>query len=263
MLNYLLGFYFLIAFFDKPKPENICGIMYPWHWEQDWGNGAIKINDTCIIKLYADTLIAPVGLLKGIHTYTELFDTVGNELKFDSPVLPYGGFICIGYACNFITIENNPGSDFYKGFWQRTPRGLFIRKKDVADLSLKFQYYDELIFSYGFEYKHQSPRIGVNIPNTCLNIRTGPSTKYPSIGCVHSNELNPIGESRIELLEQKGLWARVHVVNLYYVGEDLSEDPEAEDWEPCPNTVKSELTGWIKIVNEKGFPKIWFTMGGY
>ena len=133
-----------------------------------------------------------------------------------------------------------------------------MKKSEIKEKGAEYFSYSDLIRKYSPGLTYDSfPRIGVNLPNTCLNIWSGHSVNSSIIGCVHSNDNHPIGESRIEVIEQKNEWIKIRAINLYYVDDPGKE--KGPDWGACPNTIHSELTGWIKIVDEKGFPKIWFS----
>ena len=101
--------------------------------------------------------------------------------------------------------------------------------------------------------------MGVNVTKNCLNLRETPILGSHKIKCIPGNDWDD-DLSEFEILEHNGDWARVQVQLKVVDQEALTKD----DHEDCyPYKVKEELTGWIKLVSEKGFPNLWYSVTSY
>ncbi len=95
---------------------------------------------------------------------------------------------------------------------------------------------------------------------SCLNLRKGPSKKYPIITCVAGNDHNTEGEVRVKVLSHKENWAKVEVTT--WIMDQTIKEEEFEDG-PCSSILKSKRIGWFKVVDDSGFPNLWYASGGY
>ncbi|HEX5111667.1 MAG TPA: SH3 domain-containing protein [Saprospiraceae bacterium] len=232
--------------------------MYPYSGERDWGEGALMFQPDTKCILYSDTAGTVFGFLRIFDNGWDIRD------KDEKPIDLYQNRYEIGYYFHLgyfkLTKANDSNSeDYYSCFDHVRAGGLFLEKSEVKEKGGVYSSYVDLIFKYSKGLTYDSfPRIGVNLRDMCLNIRKGPGLKFEIIGCVPSNQ-DQENESRIEILERNGDWAKVHVLNMKFVGEYPKQEEMGPDWAACPNTIISELTGWMKVVDENGFPKIWFS----
>jgi hypothetical protein len=109
---------------------------------------------------------------------------------------------------------------------------------------------------------HTSPHwhnIGVNLINSCLNLRTKPNTEGEIITCLLSNDpSNGYRNIHIEILwfSTKG-WA--YVIAREYVYNEKYDD----SGEGCSFDVVKEYRGYVKVVDNDGRPNIWYSYGQY
>ncbi len=62
----------------------------------------------------------------------------------------------------------------------------------------------------------------------------------------------------MQFIEARGDWAKFRV-QLKKAVERSIDSEESE----CKYQIIKELTGWFKIVDENGFPNIWFSVTAY
>ena len=64
--------------------------------------------------------------------------------------------------------------------------------------------------------------------------------------------------SHLEIQKTQGNWAKVEVIN--YIFEDNFGGESGED---CLYKELNRKTGWLKAIDNSGFPNIWFSVSGY
>ena len=100
------------------------------------------------------------------------------------------------------------------------------------------------------EYRNWAS-LGVNLPKNCLNLRKGPSTSEPIIRCIFPNKVKGQEFSHFSILATKGSWAKVEVAS--YVLTDAAQSE-------CDYSEHRKDIGWIKAIDDDGFPNIWFSV---
>ena len=250
--NLLILLVFLIVSHSS-KSENPCGIMTP-HDTTDWGIGitwlpldadyeVVKLNDNAYHKYIHRTRLEqyfvtsanrndgiPVkstdlvwlGSFSTLKVYG-IKDTLYNILN---QTIDGGVWISIHQL-------NSRGAGFY------TYRSLVLNQ--VSCLNKKF----ENIYSYDK---------GVNLPNRCLNLRNNPSLESDIITCVYSNSPEREYITKIDIKRTNGNWAYVRVMICQY------DEENDESGEGCAFKVVEGYDGWIKAIDDSGFPNIWFAV---
>ena len=243
-----------------PVVENICGTMYPRQGNPDWGNGAYFIPDTFQVQTYTDTIGTKSGYLKTVDGYLYLFDLNNNQLDYH---YSSGDIEYIGHpSYQILKAKSKSESEFVNCFWNHISGGLFISKSELKRNLASFYTYQELLCSEDLILKGHAPpygKLGVNLPDSCLELRTGPSLKSPVITCIPGNDINPEGETHLRIIESEGPWSKVEVTTLT-IDNDITEDIEDE---PCPSILVSNHIGWLQAINNFGFPNIWYSVSGY
>jgi hypothetical protein len=245
---------------ETPTIENICGTMYPRTGSKDWGDGGYIIPKNFEVSLFSDTVGTKVGKLKTVDGYLSLFDKADKQVNYNYYLwdIEY-----IGHpSLQVLKIKSVSNSNYVKCFWNNFPEGRFFDKSEIEKTAAKYYTYQDLICNTKLKLNEYDPpygKIGVNLVASCLNIRTGPSIRFPVITCVHGNDINSQGESHMTIIESKGPWAKVEVITERI---DNSITEEVEDG-PCPSILVKRNIGWLRAVDKNGFPNIWYSISGY
>lgn len=236
---------------DTIPTENPCNIMFPRVGAENWGNGLYLLSNNSEIPVYKDEKGTPFGKLSKDNNYFRFWDKNGSRRS-----LQYGDIEYIGhYSMSFIKVRGSKESKYLQIFWNSFEDGLFIKKTDLTRIKARFFSYKELLYNEEIpieieEYRNWAS-IGVNLNRNCLNLRKGPSTDDGVISCVKSNKEKGGEFSHFSILETKKDWAKVEVVT--YV---MSDNAESE----CDYAEHSKQVGWIKAIDNNGFPNIWYSV---
>lgn len=94
---------------------------------------------------------------------------------------------------------------------------------------------------------------GVNLINSCLNLRSEGSTKGEIITCIKSNK-DEMEYSQIDVIEERKGWAYVKYRKLTWY-----DDPGGYVG-GCNYKIVRESYGWLKAIDDNGHPNIWFPL---
>lgn len=255
-INVIIIISILSLGFSNISIENICSIMFPRGGDEDWGIGAIFIPDEFEANIYKDTQGNKFGKLKTLNRRVRLRDISGKELGFKIGELEYLGH----YTFEVIKVKSE-SKDYFKVMWKTSKNGLFVNKKEMEDKGAIFYEYKELLFSDSIPLKkggfYDWVNIGVNLEKSCLNLRTEPSKNSKKIKCILGNDWELPYHTHMKILETKDNWAKVETTEYFY---DAKSD---ESGEGCTFFEINKKTGWLKAIDENGFPNIWFSLTSY
>lgn len=251
-----IAFFLLIGAFGT-APENPCGIMVPRGEDEDWGDGAFFMPDEFQIPLFEDTKGEAYGFLRKAfpQEVMHLIDKNGQRVL---SLNYYNNIEWIGhYSIELLMSKKCENTAFVQVLWKHKKRGLFVKKEDLEQQGAQFFTYKEYLFCEETpkkiqKFKHWA-NIGVNLTKNCLNLRKEADVNSVKIDCVRGNDWPIDGINHMKILEQKGDWAKVEVITMV-------EGPEEHD---CPSLVKEKRIGWVKAIDESGFPNIWYSVSGY
>jgi hypothetical protein len=149
--------------------------------------------------------------------------------------------------------------EFVCVFWKCMKGGVFAKKADLKKQGADYYTYWEYLFKQDLPDRITENKkwanIGVNLTKNCLNLRLENNVKSDKIKCIPGNDglIPQTGANHLRILEHNGNWAKVEVITLSW---------EAED-DDCPSKEFSNGIGWVKAIDEKGFPNIWYSVSGY
>ena len=236
--------------------ENPCQIMTPRGGDGDWGEGAYILPQRFDVILYEKPGGNIFGVLRKSNASVRLHSENGK------PMLAAKGLEWIGHdSKTLLKVKKSKDNRYMTVFWKSFPKGLNLKKKDAEMAGLQFFTYQQLLNHKLLPDKIRryaaSVRIGVNLQKNCLILRQQPSKISKRIGCIPGNDWNVKTISHLEILETQGQWAKVEVVKEVY---DESMDESGED---CSFIEQNRQSGWLKSVDQSGFPNIWYSLSGY
>lgn len=237
--------------------ENPCNIMTPRGSAYEWGIGGYVLPSQLRLTLYSDTNGTVFGTLKRKNSRMELLDRYGFPQKITS-----GDLERIMYL-NRVVLKTQTDTigAFQKVFWHSFERGLYLKKAEVKALGMKWNTYKDLLQKESELYLRRGNledlRIGVNLPRNCLNLRKSPSLTAEKITCIHGNDWAEFNITHLLILEFKENWAKIETIELGY---DPTKDEGAES---CAFKEVRRRTGWLKAIDDNGFPNIWFSVTAY
>ena len=237
--------------------ENPCSVMIPRGGDEDWGIGGLFIPNEFEANIYENTEGKIFGKLKTLNGLVRLRGKNGKGLGHKYGELEYIGH----YTYEIIKVKKSKCDDYFKVFWQTSKKGLFVSKKEMEKQGAIFYNYKELLFNESLPMKIEGFKtwvnIGVNLEKSCLNLRTKPTVKSEKIKCILGNDWDHDYHTHMEILETKNNWAKVEAIEYYY------DEESDESGEGCTFIEKNKIIGWVKAIDETGFPNIWFSVTSY
>lgn len=250
----VFGFFFTTESNAINSFKNPCNIMFPRYGSDDWGDGIYALPDDSKITVYKNKKGQKFGKLSKVNSYFRFWDTENERRR-----LKYGDIEYIGhYSMSFLKVRATTHEDYIQVFWNSFDEGLYVKKSELKAQKAKFYTYKRLLYSKNIPIDIEEFRnwasLGVNLNDNCLNLRKGPSTENSIIRCISGNKSSKDQFSHLSIIETQEDWAKVEVVK--YV---LPEDAESE----CDYSEHSREIGWIKAVDDNGFPNVWYSVTKY
>ncbi len=226
--------------------------MYPRGYDEDWGMGVYYIPDGLTIDLFQDTLGSKIGTV----TKSGELNIINSEqikLEYEWKDIEWVG----NYYNILLKVKKCPSRRYLQVFWKTKPSGYYVLLSDLLKEQAKFYLYKDILFDTSISLNDRRifewSNIGVNLYNHCLNLRDGPNTESNLIECLYGNKLVNEGITHMKILDHEGLWAKVEVTTMIY---DIDDDD-------CPSKLKTKRSGWLKAIDNSGFPNIWYSVSSY
>ena len=245
--------------------ENPCGIMLPKERDANWGTGAVYLPSSKKLRVYDQNEVFQGWLIKKKNHHVFRTQTPGGQLTITALL---NTEISIGNE-NYTLLkaqESFANDAYFEIKWKVDEYSIMeflIKKTALFEAAGDFCFYDEFLLGTNIpeEIKvgKSEANIGVNIEQNCLNLRASNSAKSEKILCIASNDFG--GISHMEILELDKQWAKVKV-SVCNPKDVLKVS--GEDGDGCACKVKEKrYTGWVKAIDETGFPNIWFSSSAY
>ncbi len=238
--------------------ENPCSVMYPYS-TGDWGKGVIWIpkNTDFNFSLQKDSNID--GYMCRNQYYRHDIEYMKEPFDYSNS---QEDVVSIGSSnFNFIKVYEITDDGFLKIFNQSTRKGYWVNIGELKNRGILFFNYEEILFGKKsnlpkeiLNVKKQT-NIGVNLVESCLNLRELPQINSSKIDCCASNGWSK-GTRHLIILERKGQWAKVEVT---YLLPEIIEGSMSD----CDNIEDKKIIAWVKAIDDNGFPNIWFSVSGY
>lgn len=224
--------------------ENPCNVMVPRNADGDWGFGAVYVPASSHIAIYENERGEIFGHLQTdqngfckIYHGVELIN-LQHAKDFES----IGGINNI-----LIKARKSEHSEFINILWKSKEGGLFLKKSQLEQSNILVFNYSQLLFSDELPLKIIEQRawanLGVNLHNSCLNLRTEPSVQADKVVCLPSNDWNFDKHTHLKILECQNGWAKV-------TASDYNYDPSLdESGEGCTFIKTNEYEGWVKAID--------------
>ena len=237
--------------------ENPCGIMTPQNSGQ-WGDGFIWFSLTKKVSVYNQPHGDKVGTLTRDKYGALAFEKVDSQKVFE---LTQEDLVWAGHVRATLLKVYQVKSDFCNVFVQSGGSGLWINIKE-NDKEIQFLTYRTFLLTPQkgpgeLQELVKNANIGVNLIKTCLNLRKENDINSEIIKCIPSNKIEQSGHTHLKILETSGDWANVEVTVYEYDSEN------DESGEGCSFRQKEKITGWVKAIDENGFPNIWHSITAY
>lgn len=242
--------------------ENPCGLMTPRGGDQDWGVGLCFIPLKTTLPIYDSKTLSPVGNLNRTKSSSIiLFDKKGNKLDQIRAGIEFIGH----YEMTFLKVKlNTINEDYFIINWKSEKHKYLLKKSDLASNMSTFYTYQELLISRFLPEQIEKYRnwatLGINASKTCLNLRKVPSINGEKIACIRGNDWSENSQTRVKILEVSDKWAKLEVRLMVLDQEAIDNGFEGECW---PFKLDRELTGWIKFIDDDGFPNLWYSVTSY
>jgi hypothetical protein len=224
-----------------------CSVMGPQD-STEWGIG--------VIKWESDTYF------KGTDRQNRKFAIGQTLIRFDNatalPIKRADLVFAGNYGNQFFKVFEVKNT-LYKVLSNSIEGGLWVNFDELNSKGLVFNTYYSILFNDNPDtvgpWRNRPGSLGVNLFKSCLNVRAEASTDSKVIACISKNvDDRKFHRFNIEYHDDNG-WAFI-VVQEYVI--DTSESGEG-----CHYKIQSELRGWARAIDEKGYPNIWFSVTNY
>ncbi len=232
--------------------------MIPRGGDEDWGEGIYLLAIDSLIAIYEPSTHQQLGFISrdnnGIHLYNS---DKKQKLSLNLSTLEWIGS---GYVPLLMYKSTDP--DLIISNWKNDGSQIpfQIRKSELVNSGAKRYTYKEILTSKFLSQELEGLRdfaeLGINVTKSCINLRITPHSKSEIIECVPGNDWNDELQTKMKVLEVSGDWAKLNIEFFEADGEDASGN--------CLTFRKiREQAGWVKMVNETGFPNIWYSVTTY
>jgi hypothetical protein len=234
--------------------------MFPRGGDEDWGNGIYFFPDTLSVNIYTIGK-EKFGTLKRnqIGGYFYLKNKDGNQISFSQEDIEWVTY----YTFSLLKFKNYKDSQYVKVFWKSIEGGLLIKKEDLNLFRAKPYTYEEVLFKKDMPQQLIANRrgwgmynLGINLNKSCLNLRVQPNVNSVKIRCVRGNDWGDNKVTHIKVIEYKNQWAKIEIFT-------AAHRKEPNGWSDCPEIELGIETGWVKAIDDTGFPNIWFPVTSY
>lgn len=254
IVNFISVVISILFFVQMTFAENPCNVMIPNGDESGWGIGGYFMPEKYNIQVYSESTAEVYGTLSASSSFLRLTLVTGEYYNLNIRDLAFVG----NQQNELLKVRECFNPDFVRILWNSSKQELYISKEEASKEGATFiTYLDALI---DFALKPEKPKqykIGVNLKRNCINIRTQPNSESKKLLCALGNDWDKPYETILELKEINKNWVKV----IYYELHPSKDYPTND--EDCFSIKKNQKSGWLKAVDDNGFPNIWFAVTGY
>jgi hypothetical protein len=249
------------------KGENPCGRMVPQN-NGDWGQAALWIPAENVVKGYStpngvlvDSIYRNAQYGRLLNSYYGDSINVGKTSGYYGVIMPEDIVMIADYSYSLLKVKQEKDG-FYQILTSTIQGGIWVRKAEITGDMKVYKYRDLLLsapekLSVPFNDAIKWSNIGVNLSKSCLKLRAEPSTVGKEFFCLPCNDWTKKTITHLEIRKVKGDWAYVHVKTEEYA-------PELDDsGEGCAYRIVKEQDGWVKAIDDNGYPNIWYSVTVY
>ena len=245
MQNYLVVLLISIITYSISYGQTNCGIALPQD-STEWGLGLIMSPDGNYIQAENKD---------GIDLF---FNWSQVNIPNDSSIpIKQEDIIYAGFYRPFFKVYEIRGTKF-KVLSNTLKGGLWIEFDELIKKGSPFYTYHSFILAPDklperYQNVFRALSLGVNLFNSCLNLRKERSVDSEVVICIPNNTTD-LEYSEVQIIENRDAWAYVKYQKL------VQYEDHGGSGDGCHYKVVKEAYGWIKVIDEKGYPNIWFPL---
>ena len=262
----IFSIYFLCSPVTAGILENPCGLMYPLEWGET-GLGFLYFDREMSISCYDSGMVRKIGTLKksfgGYLSFIPL-NAPGLNLIEIRPT----DYLSIGYGPHIYPKGYSLDSEGNILIMTRSIHGgVWVRDEDIQKLKGEVLSYSDVILGdpdilpakVQKVILDEDVNIGVNLIKSCLNLRKAPSVQADKITCILSNDWQNVNleYTHLKILKKKGKW--VQVIATTYIPDEIHD----EVGDGCVPKVLKTHSGWLRAIDDTGYPNIWYSFTTY
>lgn len=228
--------------------DEVCGIMAPQD-STDWGIGLIKWDsEISILGKNGNTNWLLSKKLKKSNSDTEII--------IDDNDLVYAGH----YGNAFLKVFQIKDTK-YKILNNSIEGGIWVDFNRFNAQGMTFNTYYSMLFNDSPKFSEAwrsslGSSLGINLTKSCLNLRERPSTDSRIIMCLEKN-INDEKFHSVSIEHHNNEWAAIRVY------EHISVRVNENYGEGCAYKINAIYRGWVKAIDDNGYPNIWYGMTKY
>ncbi len=252
-------FFFLLLFLTAhiAHAENPCSIMQASQAGGNWGLGALHLPACSGLDVFADF----DGRFRVARLWSDEFGRL-TYLDNHTRSVPRNERVLIG-SKSYLKIFEQRGNALLV-MMASAPQDTYYIIPSGQELAKNYRPYGEM-FSASIPGIEENPwlgYLGVNLQQSCMRLRASAGLNAQIIECISSNDFpDPGAFNYIQLKRMEGDWAYVEVI-VHNKPLDHKEDEGYFGSDGCWPTSRS-VSGWMKIIDDDGYPNLWYPVSAY
>jgi hypothetical protein len=256
MRKSILFWALLLIVVPEAYSQLACNPMMPRGGDMDWGTGAYYLPESFQAKVYSSqdgsyygTMVREPQSLRVVARRNEWRRVAYSDQEW------------IGHH-RHKCLKVKPAEDeaYVEVLWKTFEEPKFMKKEELEATGAVYYDYADYLLKEQLELPAEvmlarRAGLGINITKWCVPLFESGDDQSEMIKCIYGNKTEGKTYSELKILEFKDGWARVKVLEWQ---SDHIDHPTAEE---CKGLKKEVADGWMKVINEKGFPLIWFAVG--
>lgn len=237
------------------KAENPCQIMMPRGSDQDWGNGCWIIPDNFQINIYDDLDGSIYGKLYTQYSQIKLVAKNNISINIEYSDIEYVGH----YGNELIKSKQCFNPNFVRVLWKTSKKILYLDKSELKKSEAEFREFKDFLFDKDLikKFSNTTLNLGINLNKSCLNLRKHPNNNSTKIKCLKGNDWGQGFCTGIRIIKRLNNWAEVEYFEMHSSVKSIEND------EDCNYIERNNQVGWIKAIDDNGFPNIWYSVSSY
>jgi len=249
----LLTLAFALAISLTASAQEPCTPMFPRGGLQDWGSGAYYLPEAFNAKVYTSTNGDYYGTMVREPRSLRVVAKRNEWRRVDYSDLEWIG----NHNLKYLKVKPADNPDYVRVIWNTYEGERYMKKSELEKAGAIYQSYRDYLFNEDLNLPETAKEgrkatLGININRGCLDLKIAPDTTAQSLQCIEGNRFGDSVFTEIKILESKEHWAKVQLIKWRHDAELEATGAK------CTYRPEQLGEGWIKAVEEDGFPYIWF-----
>lgn len=227
----------------------------PRGYDQDWGNGCWIIPDNFKINIYDELDGSIFGKLYTENSQIKLVDKNNISINIEYPDIEYISH----YGNELLKSKQCFNPNCVRVLWKTSKKILYLDKSELKKSKAEFREFKDFLFDKDLirKFNITTLNLGINLNKSCLNLRKHPRNNSLKIKCLKGNDWDQGFCTGLRIRKRLNNWAEVEYFEMHPTVKSIEND------EDCSYIERNKQVGWIKAIDDNGFPNIWYSVSSY